>query len=163
MMWALPLLVIALALVWVLAAPGAQFLSRFASLLERPRIERGRWSVLSGQSSLRGNCRGREVAVQLQLKRSRHGQGDLVVATRANDARSLNMSGIESHVRDADGQRALTTLVAHDLLLSLDDGWLRAWWRPQGFVYFPGRFDEAKWREVLEALQVLTRSLETST
>ena len=117
--------------------------------------------MLSGQSSLRGQFRGREVAVQLQLKRSRHGQGDLVVAIRSNNALSLNTSGIESRVRQADGQRALTTLAAHDLLLSVDEGWLRAWWRPQGFVYFPGRFDEQKWRDVLDALCRLSVELET--
>jgi hypothetical protein len=159
--WALPLLLLIVVVVWVLAAPGTQFLSKFSRLLDQPRIESGHFSVLSGQSSLRGQFGGREVAVELQLKRSRHGQGDLVVAIRSNNALSLNTSGIESRVRHADGQRALTTLAAHDLLLSVDQGWLRAWWRPQGFVYFPGRFDERKWREVLEALGRLSVELET--
>jgi hypothetical protein len=33
-------------------------------------------------------------------------------------------------------------------------------WKPQGFVIFPGRFSEEKWRQVLEAMQVVATSLE---
>jgi len=159
---ALLLLVIIVAIVGLLAIPGTQFLPGFARLLEDPRIERGAFSLLSGRSALQGRFQGRDVAVQLQLKRSRHGQGDLVVAMRTTAAESLNTAGIESRVRDGEGQRALTTLAAHDLMLSVDERWLQAWWRPQGFVFFPGRFAEEKWRPVLESLCTVAASLDAA-
>lgn len=160
---ALLLLVIIIAIAGLLAIPGAQFLPGFARLLEDPRIERGAFSVLSGRSALQGRFQGRDVAVRLQLKRSRHGQGDLVVALRTVADGSLNTAGIESRVRDGEGQRALSTLAAHDLILNVDERWLQARWRPQGFVFFPGRFAEERWRPVLESLRTVAASLDAAT
>ena len=159
-MSALLLLVIIVAIVWALNAQGTRFLPHFSTVLEAPRIERGAFSILSGRSSLRGRFQDRDVAIQLQLKRGRHGLGDLVVAMRTSGEQSLNREGIESRVRDEAGRRAMSALAAHDLLLSVADGWLQAWWRPQGLVFFPGRFAEEKWRPVLEAMHVLATSIE---
>ena len=54
----------------------------------------------------------------------------------------------------------MSSLAAHDLVLSVEDGWLKALWRPQGFVIFPGRFSEETWPQVLEAMRALATSLE---
>jgi hypothetical protein len=54
----------------------------------------------------------------------------------------------------------LYAIAAHYLLLNVEDGWLKTMWRPQGFVIFPGRFSEEKWRNALEAMRALVASLE---
>lgn len=153
------LLAIVGAIAWKLIAPGEQFLSRFARLLTEPRIQRGAFSFFSGRSYATGRFQDREVAIRLQLKRSRYGQGYLVVAVRTDGPPALNYDGIDGRTRDAAGRRALFSMAAHDLLLSVEDGWLKALWRPQGFVIFPGRFSEEKWREVLEAMHAVATSL----
>jgi len=159
---ALLLLIIVVVVVWRLAAPGEQFLPGFARLLTGPKIERGLVSFFSGRSYVTGQFRNRDVAVRLQLKRSRYGQGYLVVAVRTGGASDLDYDGIDLRMRDEAGRRALATLAAHDLVVSVEGGWLKALWRPQGFVIFPGRFAEDAWRQALEALWVIAASLETS-
>ena len=96
----------------------------------------------------------------MQLKRSNHGQGYLVIAFRTPGVRSLNYDALDARVRDDAGRPALFTLVAQDLLLSVEDGWLKGLWRPQDFGFFPGRFSEEKWRKVLDAMQTVASSLE---
>ena len=159
-MLSLVLLLVVAFVVWKLAAPGAGYLSGFTSLLTEPAITRGPFSFFSGRSYAAGKFKGREVAVRLQLKRSRYGQGYLVIAVRADGVAALDDGGIEERARDEDGRRALHHIASHDLLLSVEDGWLKALWRPQGFVIFPGPFSEPKWREVLDALQRLATALE---
>jgi hypothetical protein len=56
----------------------------------------------------------------------------------------------------------LFSIAACDLLLSVEEGWLKALWKPQGFVIFPGQFSEEKWRQVLEAMQTVVTSLEVA-
>jgi hypothetical protein len=129
-------------------------------LLTDPVIKRGPFSLFSGRSYATGRFQGREVALRLQLKRSRYGQGYLVVATSTDGLPDLDYDGIEARARDEAGRRALYAIATHDLVLGLEKGWLRALWKPQGFTIFPGHFSEKKWREVLEAMQVLATSLE---
>ena len=159
---ALLLLVIVVAVVWVLIAPGEQFLPGLARLLTEPTIKRGPFSFFSGRSYATGTFQGREVVIRLQLKRSKHGQGYLVIAVRTVGQPVLNYDGIEAQTRDDAGRRALFSIAANDLLLSVEDGWLKALWRPQGFMIFPGRFSEDKWRQILDAMHVVTVSLETA-
>jgi hypothetical protein len=45
----------------------------------------------------------------------------------------------------------------------VESGWLKALWMPAGFVIFPGRFEEEKWRRVLEAMASVAASLEVPT
>lgn len=143
-------------------APGEQFLPGFACLLTAPTIQRGTFSVLSGRSYAVGRFQGRDVAIRLQLKRSRYGQGYLVVAFRTGGQAMLDYRGIDVRTRDTAGRQALSSIVAHDLLPSVEEGWLKVLWRPQGFVMFPGHFSTEKWRQVLEAMQALALSLEGS-
>ena len=139
---------IVVVVVWRFIAPGEQFLPAFARLLTAPSVQRGAFSFFSGRSYATGTFYERDVAIRLQLKRSRYGQGYLVVAVRTNDLPSLDYTGIEGRARDDRGRRALSSLAAHDLVLSVEDGWLKALWRPQGFVTFPGRFSEETWQQV---------------
>ena len=145
---------------WKVAAPGEEFLSGFARLLTDPQIKRGAFSFFSGRSYATGRLQGREVALRLQLKRGRYGQGYLVIAVRTDGVPTLDYNGIETRVRDEAGRRALYAIAKHDLLLGLEEGWLRALWKPQGFIIFPGRFSEEKWREVLDAMQTVATSFE---
>ena len=145
---------------WKLAVPGEEFLSGFARLLTDPQIKRGAFSFFSGRSYATGRWQGRQVALRLQLKRSRYGQGYLVIALRTDGMPALDDNGIETRVQDEAGRRALYAIVKHDFVLGLEEGWLRALWKPQGFIIFPGRFSEEKWREVLEAMQMVATSFE---
>ena len=100
------------------------------------------------------------MAIRLQLKRSRYGQGYLVAAIRIDGVHALNYDGIEARARDEAGRRALYVIATHDFLLSVEEGWLKCLWRPQGFVIFPGQFSEKRWGETLEAMHLLAASLE---
>ena len=141
-------------------AAGEHFLPGFARLLTEPTITRGTFSIFSGRSYATGTFQRRDVAIRLQLKRSRYGQGYLVAAVRTNGVHTLNYEGIQARARDEAGRRALYAIATHDLLLSVEDGWLKCLWRPQGFVIFPGKSSEKKWHETLEAMHVLATSLE---
>lgn len=156
------LLIIVVFVVWQLNAPGQQFLPRFARLLAKPAILQGPASFISGRSSANGRFRDRDVAIHLHLKRSRYGQGRLVVAVRTRKQPPLTDSSIDARISDDAGRRALLSLATHGLLLSLEEDRLNALWKPQGFFIFPGRFSEAKWSEVLDALHTVATSLEAT-
>jgi hypothetical protein len=150
------------AVTWRLVAPGEQFLPGFARLLTDPRIDRTAFSFFSGRSYVTGHFEGREGTFRLQLKRSRYGQGYLVVAVRTGGPPALDYGGIDARTQDEAGRRALVSIAGHDLLLSVEAGWLKALWRPQGFVIFPGRCSDQKWRDVLAAMHAVARSLDAS-
>ena len=154
------MLAIVVAAVWLLIAPGERFVPEFARLLTDPKIETSPLSLFSGRSYAVGKFRGRDVAIRLQLKRSRYGQGYLVLAVQTGGVPTLAESGIDARTRDEAGRQALSSLADHGLLPSVEEGWLKVLWRPQGFIIFPGRFSEQKWRQVLEAMQTLATSLE---
>ncbi len=157
------LLLVAIAfVVWRLNATGQQFLPAFARLLDEPRLERGPSSLFSGLSYATGRFRGREVAIRLQLRRGRHSMGYLVVAMRTGGAETLTASDVDAQVQDDAGRRALFSIAQHDLLLSVEDGWLKTMWKPSGFVVFPGSFSEETWRPVLEAMHTVAASLSGS-
>jgi hypothetical protein len=149
-------------LVWKFVVPGEQFLSRFMQLLTEPRIQRGAFSVISGRSYATGSFQGRDVAIRIQLRRSEYEVGYLVIAVRSGGPATLDYAGIDARARDDAGRRALFSLAAHDLTIAVEDGWLKAQWKPHGFMIFPGRFSEDKWRPVLEAMHALARSLEAA-
>lgn len=153
---------IAAALVWKLAAPGERFLPSFAGLLTDSKLERGPLGVFSGRSFLTGGFQGRKVAVRLQLKRSRYGKGNLVIAMQTGGAPLLDYDGIDTKARDEAGRRALDVIAAEELSLSVEDGWLKAGWEPHGFRIFPGRFAQERWANVLQTMHILATSLEDS-
>lgn len=149
--------------VWTLMAPGRAFLPGFAELLTQPVLQQSPLSFFSGRSYVLGRFGGREVAVRLQQKRGRYQVGYLVIAVRTGGPQTLDANGIEVHTRDDAGREALFTIAANDLPLSVEGGWLKALWMPAGFVIFPGRFEEEKWRRVLEAMVAVAASLEVPT
>ena len=146
--------------VWTLMAPGRAFLPGFAELLTQPVLQQSPLSFFSGRSYVLGRFGGREVAVRLQQKRGRYQVGYLVIAVRTGGPQTLDANGIEVHTRDDAGRKALFTIAANDLPLSVEGGWLKALWMPAGFVIFPGRFEEEKWRRVLDAMAAVAASLE---
>ena len=141
---------------------GERFLPEFARLLDQPSLHRGPFSVLFGWSSATGRFRGREVAATLQLKRGRYTQGSLIIAMRVGGETALTYDGIEARTRDDTGRRALFTIAANDILLNVEDGWLKALWQPTGFLIFPGSFSAEKWRKVLDAMSAIAASLDTT-
>lgn len=156
-----PLLLVVVAFVaWKFTATGRQFLPEFARLLSTSTLQQGPLSVLSGRSYLTGQFRGRDVAIRLQSRRGRYQLGYLVIAMRTSGPAILDANGIETYTRDAAGRQALFTITTHDLLLSVDGGWLKTMWKPVGFMIFPGRFEEKKWRPVLEAMEAVASSLD---
>ena len=155
------LLIVALAvIVWKLNAAGQQFLPAFSRLLTAGQVQRSPVSLLTGRSYATGQFHGRDVAVRLQARRGRHQLGYLVVAMRTSDPKTLDSGGVDSQTKDEAGRRALFTMAANDLLLSVEDGWLKTMWQPVGFVIFPGTFSEEQWRPVLEAMHTVAASLE---
>lgn len=159
-----PLLLVVVAFVaWKFTAIGREFLPAFARLLSAPNLQQGPLSVLSGRAYLTGQFRGRDVAIRLQSRRGRYQLGYLVVAMRTSGPPILDANGIETHTRDAAGRQALFTIATHDLLLSVEGGWLKTMWKPTGFMIFPGRFADEKWRPVLEAMMTVASSLDSST
>ena len=159
-----PLLLLAAVgfVIWTLMAPGRAFLPGFAQLLTEPVLQQSPLSFFSGRSYVLGRFGGREVAVRLQQKRGKYQVGYLVIAVRTGGLQTLDANGIDAHTRDRVGRKALFTIAANDLLLSVEGGWLKTMWKPVGFVIFPGRFAEEKWRPVLEAMVAVAASLEVT-
>jgi hypothetical protein len=155
-------LVALVAVVWKLVAPSEHFLPEFTRLLTEPTIQRGVFTFLSGRSYASGKFKDRDVAIRLQLRRSRHDLGYLVIAVRTRRQMTVGEKDIAARARDEAGRRALDTLADHDLRPSVEEGWLKVLWKPLGFFIFPGRFSEEKWRQVLEALHALATSLDGS-
>jgi hypothetical protein len=116
--------------IWTLMAPGRAFLPGFAELLTQPVLQQSPLSFFSGRSYVLGRFGGREVAVRLQEKRGRYQVGYLVIAVRTGGPQTLDASGIETHTRDEAGRKALFTIAANDLPLSVEGGWLKALWMP---------------------------------
>ena len=147
---------------WKFTTADRQFLPGFARLLSAPVRQQGPLSVLSGRAYLTGQFRGRDVAIRLQKRRGEYQLGYLVVAMRTSGPPLLDANGIETHTADAAGRKALFTIAKHDLLLSVEGGWLKTMWQPIGFMIFPGRFEDRKWRPVLEAMASIASSLDSS-
>jgi hypothetical protein len=159
----LPLLfVVAGVAAWLFIAPGLRFLPAFARLLSSPQLEQGPLSFFSGRSYMTGQFHGRDVAIRLQQRRGKYQLGYLVIAVRTSGAPTLDRNGIEARVQDDAGRRALFTIAARDLLLTVEDGWLKTMWQPMGFTIFPGHFAEETWRPVLDAMQTIAASLEAA-
>jgi hypothetical protein len=154
------LLISIVAVVWALNAPGQRFLPAFARLLTRSAVQAGAFSVLSGRSTAAGTFGGRDVSVELKLRRGRHDQGHLVVSMRMKTPAVMDAAAIDAHTTGDTGRRALFTLAKHDLMLRAGEGWLHARWQPQGFVLFPGAFAESKWREILDSIHAVAASLD---
>ena len=124
------LLVVVGFVVWTLMAPGRAFLPAFARVLAEPIIQQSPLSFFSGRSYATGRFGGRDVAVRLQQKRGKYQVGYLIIAVRTAGPQTLDANGIDAHTRDEAGRKALVTMAANDLLLNVEDGWLKTMWKP---------------------------------
>jgi hypothetical protein len=137
-----------------IATRGSAFLDGFAGLLDRPvRGPRGPRTFLSGREFVGGEHAGRAVSLFVQQRRnSQLGYLVLGVATRCTDTSLLARSR---------AKEALDALASrYNLSLELDGGWLKATWMPIGIFIFPGRFDEERWRTVLDGMEDFLAELE---
>lgn len=156
-----PLIVVALGFaVWKWVLPSERFLSDLSTLLSQPVLTNSRFALFSGRRYATGQFGGREVAMRLQLPRGENERGYLVIAIRTTGPKTLDNEGIEARA-DAAAKKALFDIAAADIVVNVEDGWLKGLWRPPGtFSRFPGRFSEEKWRKVLTALQTVAGALE---
>lgn len=142
-------------IIWWMLANGATFGRQFGTLLERPsRPAHAAWAFLKGRDFAGGEYDGRTVVVALHSK-----QGTVIVAMQAIGVETTAQP-LRERIHGDEARRAWDDLeLQHELVLSLDDGWVRAKWRPVS-VMFPGRFDADRWRDVLRAMRTLVGSLE---
>lgn len=147
---------------WIFIARRAQFIEQFARLLEHGVVHRTPSSAVEGQSSATGLFQGRDVAVRMQLRRSRDVKASLVIAMRVSRLPVLSADGIAERVADDEGRRAVASLSRQGLRLKVEEGWLKAAWQPQGFGIFPAGFSEDRWRLVLDELSTTARALEAA-
>ena len=154
------LVVLALgAAIWMWVMPSERFLTEFAALLSEPTVTND--DVLSGRQSATGRFEGRDVTIDLQLPRGDYQRGFLVVALRTTGPQTLDNEGIESRAIGDEAQRALFTIAANDLVVRVEEGWLKAeWTATELFRTFPGPYSEEKWRKVLNALEVVAKALD---
>jgi len=156
------LLAFVAATIWKLSTAPA-FLRGFATLLERPERGYVGWlGRLTQTQFIGGEVAGRPVTLVLRPKR-RHQLGYLVVAVAtAAKSRVQGLKPSEGGAVSSPSMReAIDTLVGrHHLALEVDEGWLKATWKPVGFFFFPGRFEAEKWRDVLVRMQQLAGELE---
>jgi hypothetical protein len=156
------LLVLALIgfVLWKLWTPAMSWAPAFATLLERPVTKTGFLPFITGLETVGGDFEGRPVLLALHHKRGRNSLGYLVVAmqphaTCGGEALATLMT--------PEAREALEELEGRsELHVSVQDGWLKARWQPGGFMIFPGQFEPQRWRGVLQALSVVTRSLESA-
>jgi hypothetical protein len=155
-------LVIVAVVVWKLWAPAMGWVPAFARLLERPVTGTGVLPFVMGLETAGGDFQGRPVLLALHHKRGRHSLGYLVVAMQPRTTAPLAAEALASVTTPA-AREALDALEGRDgLHVSFDDGWLKARWHPGGFLVFPGRFEPHRWRRVLQAMSVVTGSLESA-
>jgi hypothetical protein len=145
---------------WWLIAPYSTFLREFAALIEAPRIRFGVAALLSRDSGVMGRYKGRRVALTVQQP-VEDTPGEVRLALEANAPAGAPWKDSLLVSRNAAVSRATFDLEGkYDLILSTESGWLVATWRPLPGRRFPGRFDEARWRNTLAQMLVVTDWLE---
>jgi hypothetical protein len=160
MVFPLMLLVTAMVMWLTYGRPRMRFLADFAKLLDAPQFVDDLRNRLSGRSFLTGAYGGRKVVILLQHGRKGRAQM-LVVSMEAHVATAMESYEFTGYRADREGELALFALEAkHELVLTLQDGCLKALWQPLNSMFFPGVFDPEKWQGVLEAMHSLVGSLE---
>jgi hypothetical protein len=147
---------------WWLMAPGLKFLPAFSRLLATPAVQGRVFGLFTGQTYLTGVFKSRLTAVRLHLKVNRYDRGYVVVALKTSGAPHVTYNDIDKRARDESSRRALFVLAREEVVIKVEDGWLKGIWKPAGFVLFPGTFSVEKWRAVLDAMDALANSLEAS-
>jgi len=147
---------------WKLWTPAMGWAPAFATLLDRPVRKTGLLPFITGLETVGGDFEGRPVLLALHHKRGRNSLGYLVVAMQPHVASGVSADALAT-LTTPEGREALDQLETRsELHVSFQDGWLKARWQPGGFTIFPGRFEPQRWRDVLKAMSVVARSLESA-
>jgi hypothetical protein len=151
---------------WRLMRHSLQLPDRFAGLLTEPAVQHGVTGVVTGRARVSGRFRDR--LVTLVYRRADEDRMGVLVVAMPIDAPDQSVITARSPAgrisADRELARALVALEArHALRVDVDRGSLRARWMSTGVLNFPGRFDEEKWRDVLENLRVVATRLEDRT
>lgn len=158
-----PLVLLAIGFVlWKLWTPAMSWAPAFATLLERPVKKTGFLPFITGLETVGGDFEGRPVLLALHHKRGRSSLGYLVVAMQPHVTSGVSPDALAT-LTTAEAREALDELEGPaELHVSFQDGWLKARWQPGGFMIFPGQFEPQRWRRVLKAMSLVTRSLESA-
>ena len=147
---------------WKLWTPATAWAPGFATLLDRPVKKTGFLPFVTGLETVGGDFEGRPVLLALHHKRGRHSLGYLVVAMQPHATSGFSADALAT-LTTPEARKALDVLESRSQLhVSFEDGWLKARWQPGGFMIFPGQFEAQRWRSVLQAMSVITRSLESA-
>jgi hypothetical protein len=139
--------------------PKKGFLPDFAKLLDRPEFVEGYDNWLIRRSFLKGEFRGRNVVVMLQLGKKRY-PPMVVVSMETHAAAPMESYELTGFRDDREGEMALFALeVNHELKLRHEAGCLKVRWG-QFTMFFPPTFDPPKWQSVLEAMHAVSGALE---
>src|SRR5262249_25997102 len=143
---------------WRLFAPTPRFLTGFASLLQGASIDHGLVRSLKGRSFVNGRFGDRVVQLSITQPYDRR-IGEIVVSMETHAPKGEPWKDSAETFRHPDISRATFDLEAkYELILTNDDGWLRATSRPM-LVTFPGDFDPERWRDTLAKMEVLAEWL----
>ena len=154
----LALFVAALA-VWLFFSPTRHFLRGFAQLLDTPRPHAFAPNPFATSSLVAGSYSSRRVQLRLEHPTEDDaGRIVLEVQVRAPDGAPWKDTSVTAH--NSNLSRATFDLEGrYELILTLTDGWLRAESMSAG-LFFPGSFDERRWRNTLAQMHVLASWLE---
>lgn len=147
------------ALVWWFLAPGLSFVRRFAELIENPSTTPIGLRFPGFKSTASGQFKGRSVRLTL-LHPTKHrlGVGIVEMSTSASGGEAWKDSTLTRENPDI-GHATFDVEGKYGLILSLEEGWLRATWRPRG-LWFPGPFDEPVWRTTLAHMHTIASWME---
>lgn len=147
------------ALVWWFLAPGLAFVRRFAELIENPSTTPIAPGFPRFKSTASGQFKGRTLRLTL-LHPGRHhpGEGLVEMSTTAFGGEPWKDSTLTRENPDI-GRATFDVEGKYGLILSLEEGWLRAKWSRRG-VMFPGPFDEGVWRNTLAQMDTIATWME---
>lgn len=145
--------------VWWACQPTRRFQQGFARLIEAPQTHYG-FEHFRLVNWVGGRFRNRAVTLQLlHPVEYQWGHVLLTMETHAPDGSPWKDSTLTAD--DPDLSRATFDLEGrYSLILTLKDGVLHATWTPPPGTFFPGAFDDRRWRTTLEQMHVLAQWLE---
>ena len=130
----------------------------FGRLLECPEFVDNVSDWVGGRSVLKGQFRGRNVALLLEDGEL---ESTLIISMQTHGARTMDTYDFAGYKGDRESEVALFALeVKHGLMLRHMDGYLKAQGQPPAVGFFQGVFDPSKWQSVLEAMDTMAGSIE---
>ena len=124
----------------------------FGRLLECPEFVDNVSDWVGGRSVLKGQFRGRNVALLLEDGEL---ESTLIISMETHAARTMDTYAFAGYKGDRESEVALFALeVKHGLMLRHLDGYLKAQGQPPSIGFVQGVFDPSKWQSVLESAPV---------